>query len=240
MEEQVSPEVDNSPAQWYGDESKTLVETKGWNSADEALKSYSELEKSMGGRVKVPGEDATPEDRKAFYSKLGCPDTIDGYELDVSETVPRDESVENSLKQVALDNGVSKQAFEAIVKDYYGQMEASMAAGREAGEASLKEEFGDKYDENLAIAKRFCETRSDEFKAMLEDTGIGNNPVFVKEFVDMGRKIMSDSLIKGDTTEANSKDYAPKYVDSPGMYATGDDEESKKARAYFEARGHKY
>ncbi len=49
---------------------------------------------------------------------------------------------------------------------------------------------------------------------------------------------MDDTLIRG--TQTTEEEYVPQFKDSPEMYRNGEDEESKKARAYFQARGIKY
>ena len=226
---------------WFSDENKEVVERCGWKTADDAIKGYRGLEKDYSGRVKMPSPESSAEEIRAFYQKTGCPENPEGYEIkDVPEGVPRDEGIENAMKQIAYDGGVSKQAFENIVKGYYDKITADMQAGREAGEKTLREEFGDKYDAEIATAQRFCATCSDEFKELLEKTGLGNNPIFVKEFAVKGKQTLNDTLIKGDQTGDTKEGYVPKYKDSPEMYTTGDDEESKKARDYFVARGHVY
>jgi hypothetical protein len=227
--------------QWYPEEYQDVVKNKGWD-ASGFLKSYTELEKSMGSRVKLPTEESTAEEINAFYKKTGRPDTPDGYEIQVPEELDsyRDEDLENAIKAEAYERGVSKQALEAIVGKYYEQINANMAASREQGERQLKEEFGAQYDQNITIADRFFGTCSPEFVDLCKNMGLANNPVFIKEFYNKGKQTMSDNLIKGTQGDSVEKGYKPAYPDSPDMYRSGDDEDSKKARAYFEARGYKY
>ena len=65
-------------------------------------------------------------------------------------------------------------------------MAQDLAQGKEAGMNELKQEYGSKYDENIAIAQRFCETCSPEFKDLMETTGLGNNAIIIKEFISKG------------------------------------------------------
>lgn len=227
--------------QWYGEEYKELVSAKGWD-ANGFLKSYKELEGSLGSRAKLPTPESSAEEIRAFYQKTGCPENPDGYEVPVVEGAEafRNENVENNLKAIAHEQGVSKQAFESIVKGYYDQILADTQASREQGEAALRQELGVKYDEEMVVARRFCEECSDEFRELLETSGLGNSPVFVKEFINLGRKTMSDTIVKGNTDGETKDGYVPRYKDSPEMYATGEGEESVKAREYFKARGHAY
>jgi hypothetical protein len=143
------------------------------------------------------------------------------------------------MKEVALEAGVPKVAFEKIVGSYYEKIAADMQAGMEQGMTALRDELGDKYEAEVEIAKRFAGNCSEEFRGLVESTGLGNNPIFIKEFISLGKKTMSDSLVRGTADNNDDKGYKPRYS-SPDMYATGDDAESVKARAYFTKRGHKY
>jgi len=248
MEEQVAQgetllsEPSTTTEQWYGDEYKEVVAKKGWKAPTDALKSYVELEKTFSGRVKMPTPESSAEEIRQFYQKTGCPENPDGYEIQVPEEVAalRDEAAESELRKVAHEMDVSKQAFEAIVGKYYGQMANQMVQSRVQGETALKEEFGDKYDENVKIAQRFAGNCSEEFRELMEKTGMGNNPIIIKEFINLGKKTMSDSLIKGEQGSSAEEAFVPSHQNSPDMYKHGEDEYSVKARAYFSARGHKY
>jgi len=227
---------------WYSEENKDVVERCGWKDPNDAVKSYREIEKMSSGRIKMPTPESSAEEIRAFYQKTGCPENPEGYEITVPEEVAtfRDEGIENAMKAIAHEQGVSKQAFEKIVNGYYESIADGLRVGREQGEAALKKELGDKYEAELSIGKRFCQTCSDEFQDLLVQSGLGNNPVFIKEFIAKGKQIMSDTLIQGEVGGDREDGYVPTYKTSPEMYRTGDDEDSVKARAYFTARGHTY
>ena len=235
----------SEPAQttpWYGEESAELVQNKGWKSPDDALKSYSELEKMSSGRVKMPTSESSDDERRAFFQKAGCPENPDGYEIVIPEEVSqfRDEGTENALKQIAYEQGVSKPAFESIAKAYYDKIAGDMNASRVQGETELKKEFTDKYDEVVNTANRFFDSCSEDFCSMVKASGLANNPVFIKEFYNKGLQTMNDTLIQGTVEGDKEAGYVPQYKDSPEMYAAGESDDSTKARAYFTARGHKY
>ncbi len=226
---------------WFSEENAEVVKQKGWGSGDDVIQGYRNLEKMSSGMAKLPTPESSAEEIAQFYRKTGTPENIEGYEIEIPEGIPIDEDGMNAVKQVAIDKGVSKQGFEAIVKTYLDSLVEGQVKGREAGEAQLREEFGDKYDESLKIAQRFCAPASDEFQALLKSTGLGNHPVFVKQFLEWGKQTLSDTLIKGTQNGGTiDKDYAPAYPDSPEMYTGGEDDESKKARAWHTARGHTY
>jgi len=231
---------------WFSEENAEVVKRCGWKSADDVIKGYRGLEKDYSGRVKMPSPESSAEEVRAFYQKTGCPENPDGYEIKYPEGMPEvlclPDEIVTTIKQSAFDTGVNKLAFETTLNAVMQGQWDMLVRGREVGERALKEELGGKYDAELAIARRFCETCSDEFRTLLEKTGLGNNPVFVKEFVAKGKQTLSDTLVRGKPSGGGEEgeEYVPKNLNSPGMYATGEDEESKKARAYFESRGHKY
>lgn len=240
----LTQEISQTETTWFGEENKELVAQRGWKSGDDAISSYRELEKSYSGRVKMPSPESSAEEIRAFYQKTGCPENPEGYEVTgLPEDMPdfiRNEETEKALKQIAYDTGVSKQAFEAIVKGFYEKADADIRANRLQGEKDLREEHGDKYEEVVNIAGRFFDTCSPEFCELVKATGLANHPVFINEFNNKGKQTMADVLVKGTGGEPAKDAYVPEYKDSPEMYKSGEDEDSVKSRAYFEARGHKY
>ena len=250
--ENTEAQVDNSllnesqpetTSQWYSKDNADVVERAGWKSADDAIQSYRNMEKMSSGKVKMPTPESSAEEIRAFYQKTGCPENPDGYELQIPEEMGylRDELLEGEMKKIAFAEGVSKQAFESIVKNYYDSQSQRIVKETEAAEVELRQQHGDKYGEVIKVADRFLNTCSPEFCEIVKVAGLGRNPVFINEWYAKGKQTMSDTLIKGvgDGDEENAG-FVPQYKTSPEMYASGEDEDSIKSRAYFTARGHKY
>ncbi len=239
-----SPGTEVTP--WHSDEQREFVENKGWKDGSSAVQSYIDLEKSQGGKVKIPTETSTPEEKSSFYKSIGVPEGPEGYEIkDVPGNIVRDEAAELVLKGVAFEGGCPKATFEAIVKAFYQRQSDDLIASRTEGEAALKEEWSKpgQYDANIEIMTRAVnELFSDETKAIFDATGIGNNPSIVKDLHNIGLKMLSDTIIKGSPPGENEEDknWKPASPNSPEMYKNGDSEECKKARRYFEARGYVY
>ena len=234
--------------QWYSEEYKEVVSQKGWENADSVLKSYSELEKSTGSKIKLPTPESSKEEISAFYDKIGRPVNAEGYELarpDLPEGMTYDEGFEKAITAIAYEEGISKQQLQVLSKAFneyqvneFTNFSSELQRTQEEGERSLKEEWGAKYDENLEVAKRACkELGSDEFTQLLVESKIGNNPVFIKTFRDIGLKIMDDTLIRGASADKTKEEYKPQYPNSPEQYRNDTSEEGEKARAWFKARG---
>ena len=231
---------------WYGEDFAEVVEKKGWKEPTDVLRSYTELEKNASGKVRMPdfsNPEQNAEEIRAFYQKTGCPENPDGYETRLPEGGDKilDQETMSIIKKAAWGAGTSQQALDTTLNTVVGEILERQQKAIDVGMDGLKQELGDKFDEEVHIAQRFTDSAcSEEFKNFLNESGWGDHPTVIKEFINLGKKTMSDTLVRGDSTNPDDKAYVPKFKDSPGMYATGEDEESKKARAYFEERGHKY
>jgi len=111
----------------------------------ELFKKIDNLE-ALTQRPRVPDENATPEQRKAFYKSIGVPEDVKGYEVKPIEWAPEDkpladslktlkpEPFMNTLKTAAIEAGVSKAAWEKLEQTWdkatVQQMKADYAAGK--------------------------------------------------------------------------------------------------------------
>lgn len=227
-----------------------------FETVDSLAKGYIELERNMGSKVNMPGENATPEERSAFYGKIGRPDEAKGYELpQLEEGEAYNEELMGSLTQAAFDAGVSKQQFSALAEKYMEMQAAEKIATQEADDAEyerhrdegdkiLHQLMGANYDKNMEFSKRaYTEYANPELRAILDQdkySSLKNEPEFIKMWLKVGEKQMNDTFVKGDLPDPPDNNYVPTHAKSPEMYKNGEDEDSKKARAYFIARGYVY
>lgn len=257
----VEPEsglLTEAPAQqttqnWYPDEHRELVTQKGWGSVGDSLKSYAELEKSYGGRVKLPTDESTPEEKSAFYTKIGRPDTSDGYDRpQLTEGKAYDEVLIGGMQTAAFEEGLTQKQFAKLVERYLAietqsaeKQEVENVRLKEETDTELKKQWGADYEKNIEISRRALRELvsgelGEQFSTLIEESGFGNNLVFIQGFREIGSKILDDTLVRGDGQVKVEDDYVPAFQNSPEQYAHGEDDESKKARAYFTKRGHIY
>ena len=228
---------------WHSEEYNEIVERKGWKSPDDAVKSYRESEKMSSGQVKIPGEESSPEERSAFYNKIGRPDAPEGYEIaDIPDNVGMTDEMLSDIKKDAFDLGGPKVLVETVIKNHLNRLSEQLTEDDSKRVDAVKEEWKGDYDTNHEIAERYvAEHCSDEIKQFLLDAKLDNHPVFVKHFFEQGKKTLSDTLIKGSQNSGEKEaEYKPAYPNDPSMYRTGDDDDSKRAREYFVAKGHVY
>jgi hypothetical protein len=112
--------------------------------------------------------------------------------------------------QALADLGV-KQA-QAIVGKIEADRVAEVSAWTEASKAD-KEFGGDKFDENLGIAKKALDAfATPALKAVLVKTGLGNHPELIRAFFKAGKLISEDRLVPGGTKPVTGGKTAAKVL----------------------------
>ena len=223
---------------------------------NELAKGYRELYSKMGTAVQIPGDESAPEEVSAFYNKIGRPETPEGYDSfkpdEMPEGLPYDDKFEMTMRGIAHEAGISKSQMTALVKAYndyqiaiYG--DGQNEAKRQALESDkkLQEDWGVDYKPNFEIVERACtelvpdEELRTQFAELIDAKGLRNNAIFARVFLGIGKSMLDDTLTRG-TPPKGPADFVPSSPNSPEMYAFGDSENCKKARAYFRAKGHIY
>jgi hypothetical protein len=171
--------VDTLPEDLRGNES-----LKKFSDVGTMAKSYVELEKMIGGRVKLPDDKSTVEEIQDFRRKMGVPDKIEDY--GTYEGIDPDDMAD--IVKAAHEEGLTKKQFERLVKVSQGKTTAKLEKifkeTQVKAEETLKNEWGDKYEKNLADAKRAMQELAPEGfqKLIAENPTIGNNPDVIKMF----------------------------------------------------------
>jgi len=215
--------------------------------------SFLELERMDSGKIKMPNEESSSEEKSAFYQKLGTPLNTDGYtNPTLKEGQTFDEAFLGEMKSTALESNVSAPAFEKLVEKYMfiqeQAEEAKVAAQNAEAETTTQALQGDwkaDFDKNLEISRRgmrevLPEAIREPFIELMKEKNLDNNEIFIRGFKAIGDKMLDDTFVKGTQVKKEEGDYTPKYPKSPEMYKGGDDEESIKGRAWHTARGYSY
>lgn len=205
-----------SPPAWMAqlpDDLKSHADLTQFSKLGDLGKTYLELKGKLEGTVKVPGENATPEEKTSFYKALGRPDTPEGYELNRPALPPDiiyDENQEKMFRKFAHDNGLSGQQAKAVFDLYHEQVLESVKVfnetaerARTEAETTLKKEWGEKFNGNLETAKRALkEFGGDEVVNFMNKSGLGNIPLIIKLFQKIG-DAMSEDKFKAGSLEAS-------------------------------------
>ncbi len=176
----------------------------------EALaKGYVSAQSMLGSRVALPGKDSKPEDVAAFYNKLGRPESADKYgmpELKLSEGLSIDDKKLSSTRELFHKLNLTDSQAKGVLEHYFGTLNEQHASvqqanktGMEQASQKLREEFGDKFDAKVDVAKSVLQKfGTPELAEYLEKSGLGNDPHIVRIFAKIGDAMMEDGAAGGD------------------------------------------
>lgn len=170
----------------------------------------SEKEGSDDGKSE-DGEDSDKDKNE------GAPDKYEGFELPEGMEVDQElmETAQETFKELNLTQEqaqklVSMQA-DALKKEYDAQRDAWSQTMEDWQKSSKDDkEFGGKeFDANVAVAKEAVKAYgTDEFKEMLNMTGVGNHPEMVRFLYRVGKTIKDDEMHQGNRDTTVPKDPA--------------------------------
>lgn len=176
---------------------------KGVKDLDGLTKIARDTERALreNGRIKVPGEDAKPEELAAFKAAIGVPEKVDGYEVKAPEGVPLNEPLINSLRESALKHGAPKAAFEGLVSDFI-KLQMDEAAAESAKQDNLAREWlkqqGAKANEQMshidAAARALSLTQADLMYFRSMPGGAGRA---LDIFSKLGSGMAEDTMLTG-------------------------------------------
>lgn len=194
------------------------------------VKSYMNSQKLLGTAIQPLADDASDEERRAHFTKQGCPEKADGYETVMPEKMPEgmlfSEEIMTAAKNFAHANGVKKEIFEGLSKvvldsqiKMFGEMVAAAKVEQDkvAEEASnkLKGKWGADYDKFLEMGRRSYDVHGGkEFVDLMESTGLKDNPVVVETFLEIYKQTNPKEFVTGGagegakTTPAGELDYS--------------------------------
>lgn len=218
-EEQQAGEV-NTPEQPEAQQAEAPA-SDDWRSGitDEKLRSFSErftspvdaakaaleFRQKLSNAISIPGKDASEDDIKEYRSRLGVPDSPDGYNLALPEDF--DEGFAGGLAEklhaVGATPDAAKAALEWAIERQQQQDESAIKNAEQAyeeAEQALRSEWGSDYDKNLEYAKRGArQFGGEDFMEFLEGAQVngkplGDHPMFAKVFAAIGRRMGEGGL----------------------------------------------
>lgn len=190
-------------------ELKNIVETKGWKSPTEAVKSYAHLEKMMGmPRLGIPDSNASPAEWEKVWQKTGRPETPEHYAPDTFATTSDPDWLRHTAFALGLNNQQAKQLAQSV-EERKIELNPSEAPPKSVKE-KLQSLWGDRYETESQAAKRgfrhlFSEEQ--EFKDLVAAVGV--EPVF-KLLARAGSLAVEDRLWGGGTNSVATGPLAAK------------------------------
>ena len=160
----------------------------GFTTVEALAEGYSSQNRTMSSSTRVPGANASDEDRARYYRAIGRPDSVDGYEIPQSSDAGFTR-IMGALRTVAHTEGLSTKQFAAlaaVAANETATMNTEVQSGiqqRSAGwHQKAKDQYGDKLDDVVAQGKRIIDQLAEqdpELKSMLESSGLGNHPAML-------------------------------------------------------------
>ena len=190
-------------------------------SIDDVVKGYYHAQKMVGAdKVVLPTKNSSPEEWKAFYNKLGVPESVDKYEL---ETPFKGTDFETKVKQKAFELNLKPDQAKAlidlmeernssIVDDYEKEEQANLAKVKE----TLTKEWGTAYDRKISNAQKVIKHfgGEDMLKAVVNDPTVGNNETVLRLLAAIGDKLHQEDTFQQDvvTKFGTTKEEAKKKI----------------------------
>lgn len=165
---------------------------------------------NLDGDTTVAGEetpdgDGTQGDEGAEYADFEMPEGMEVNAEQLNSYIP-------VFKEMKLTQEQAQKLVSFRAKEVQAEEKARIEAHTQQGiewekEArSDKEIGGDKFDENLAHAKKALDTYfAPEFKALLNDSKLGNHPEFIRGLYKMGLTLREDNPGAGGQPPTSKK-----------------------------------
>lgn len=164
-----------------------------------------------------PAEGAKPEGDQG--KPEGAPEK---YEFQAAEGVTFDDAVIGAFSEVAKELNLPQDAAQKVLDKMapvlaarQGEQIAAIHAEWVESAKTDKEFGGDKLPENLAVAKKALDQfGTPELRALLNDSGMGNNPEVIRAFYRVGKAISEDKFVGGKAAPVDANDARSLYPNS--------------------------
>ncbi len=200
----------------YGDE------LRKYENINPIIDDYFTLKAKSAEGIFKPKENATEEEVALYKEKLGIPKDANGYELsEVPKELGDQSKFSEWFKDMALKTNLSgDQAKEVFTQWNELQVSADKAtkAAIQETEKSLRAELGSGYDEAMANVGTILQSGGQDLVDYLNETGVGNDPRFIKAMAKLGSVVSEDSIGKSKSTdgEGSTKTLAERMYPTQG------------------------
>ena len=167
--------------------------------------------------IYLPEENATEDEKTAFYLKLGRPENVEGYQFEKVTLPDRFKGMENQMsadekafKEVAFKIGLNKTQAEQVYSWYFTRLSETDKSltkletdFQEDTKKQLHKLWGDKATENTELAMRAAAKIGEiagvqeQFSQYIDTPGIGNDPIWIRVFAAIDQAMSEDTT--GDT-----------------------------------------
>lgn len=224
-----APEVAQSVADWRDsipEEIRGHSSLEHINDIGALAKSYVHAQQMVGAdKIALPSKSATSEEWSEVYSRLGRPESPDGYDFQLNnlpEGAELDTDLVSWFKDSAHKAGMNTQQAQMML-DAYNEMQFADLEGAQAEaqarveevETELRREYGQAFDDRMALANgvlaEFGNPEITEVQ-LADGTMLGDHPEIIRMLSNMGvylrEKVGEDTLEGVQTTGGVTPDGA--------------------------------
>lgn len=182
--------------------------------SDETLITEAAVEEAAPEQTQAAAEAQQPAEpeQQAAPEQQEKPAVPEQYQFTAAEGKEYDADVlkeyEAAAREIGLDNDQANlmlgRMSSMLEQRHSAQMEA--LSNQWAQQSRTDAEFGgDKLNENMAVAKRALQQYgSPELSDLLNQSGLGNHPAFIRMFYRVGLTLREDGMVNGNKGEARS------------------------------------
>lgn len=198
-----------------------LKDRAEWNNIkdpSDLFKNYINAQQTISKSVRLPDEQATPEDIAAFYTKLGKPakkeDYTFEYQAKEGDIYTKDSFDFSMFQDIADKANLTKKQYQALASAYidinnanykaYNQGLADKAAEElKTAESKLKNAWGTQYNNNInLITEKVKKLYSKDTLNRMQNAGLFRDADFLATHLKLTKMMTGDTVfIEGNAVE---------------------------------------
>lgn len=203
-----------APSEWssnFSDDLKSYVTERGFKDPAAVVEGYRNLEKLRGvpedRLLKLPEKADDVEGWKKIFTKLGTPESPEGYSLPKEGNDPK---VVEAVAKMYFESGLTAKQAEVLNQKMAEYVGASKKASQEALEAkskqedeALRKEWGQAFEQNKQMAKAAAlkyGVTEEMINSMEKAIGL---PATMKHFYLVGSKLGEGKFVTGADGKAS-------------------------------------
>lgn len=171
-----------------------------YKTIDEALKGAGHLASKIGEKgLRIPGEDADPNEVSQFWSALGRPEEPTGYTWEKPEGLPLEDEQLDEARKALHGAGLTDQQFKQVMDFYTGNAQQQLEAQKQQQEQSLEQtldtlrnQWGPDFDKKMGAVNHLINQQG--WGEMMSRTGMFSDPEVLNMLATVATSVGEDTL----------------------------------------------